>query len=251
MATWGQFVEDIMLEFGWNHDDAEKSKASVLYNVRLVAARLLQGHVQKNDTLGPGQRDSDAFMCTYVLDVQQDEGLHDRYYFDLPTTIFDMDKDGAIRYITYFLTEEEPGCPPEIQRIQFSRTTADRLYALQGSTYQRPSPKTPYFIRANSKVSPNPGNNRVYLFGVEELDQVEVGLFAGIPPMSDILPTDDIPLPDELLYILKRHVLDLGRWSLALPVERLRNDGRDFERGETPLNMPKMVSVNDPSLSSE
>lgn len=236
-----------MLELGENFDDAELSRGRVLYNVQLVAARLLQQHQAKIDDLGAGGRSSGAFLATYVLDVEEDADLNNRPYITLPITLFDLSNDGAIRYITYF-PDDEDACEPHLQSVQFTRTTPSALRALSGSVYQRPSPRSPYFYRASSYASDPPGMNRVYLVGVQGIEQVEIGLLSAIDPASTPSPSEEMNFPPELLYILKRHVLDLRNWAMTIPQERLRNDGRDTDVGGQSRPPGRLVSVNDPSV---
>jgi hypothetical protein len=52
-----------------------------------------------------------------------------------------------------------------------------------------------------------------------------------------------LDFPDELLIILKRQVLDLGRFTLMLPQERVNDGSDDGARKGVPTN--KLVSVNE------
>ena len=68
------------------------------------------------------------------------------------------------------------------------------------------------------------------------------------PPGVD--PDDPADIPADMVYLIKRHMLDMERWILLTPQQRLQNDGRDFKPGEQPLQPPQMVSVNDPTLTT-
>ena len=56
-------------------------------------------------------------------------------------------------------------------------------------------------------------------------------------------------LPSDMIYIAKKMMLDLGRWALLVPGQRLSNDGRDFApyKGPQPFQPPKEMSINDPA----
>ena len=53
----------------------------------------------------------------------------------------------------------------------------------------------------------------------------------------------ELDFPDETLIILKRQVLDLGRFTLMLPQERVNDGADDTVNKGVPTN--KLVSVNE------
>ena len=54
----------------------------------------------------------------------------------------------------------------------------------------------------------------------------------------------EFEFPEELILILKRQVLDLGRFALKMPEDR-NNDGVDDTNAKN-VSDQKLVSVNDP-----
>jgi hypothetical protein len=99
-----------------------------------------------------------------------------------------------------------------------------------------PSPTNPYFYRQG---------NYLYLLGTESVHvpRVELGLKSTFDPTDISLDIDQAcEFPVELLPVLKRQVLDLGRFILQVP-EDLMNDGAGMQSKELPSQ--KLISVNE------
>lgn len=161
-----------------------------------------------------------------------------RKYFDLPESIFDFNNDAAINYISYSVDPELPNNLPPLVNVTFTRATPMELENLYKNEYTKPNHKNPYFYRSG---------NRIYLIGLECVDvkSVEAGLNLCIPPIQKIDLNAPFDFPDELISVLKRQVLDMGRFALLIPKERV-NDGDDDVKGnQVPNN--KITSVNDVS----
>jgi hypothetical protein len=161
-----------------------------------------------------------------------------RKHIVLPTCIFDYDKDGGVEYISYYMDKDEPNCPPKFVNQTFTRTSPGDVQRLYMSEYEKPNGKNPYWYRAGQYI---------YLLGLECINPtaVEIGIYSTIKPITD--PDIDLdgpfPFPEELLIQLKRQVLDLGRFVLVIPEERV-NDGVDVDaQRNMPLN--KLTSVNE------
>jgi hypothetical protein len=105
------------------------------------------------------------------------------------------------------------------------------------STYEKPKPTNPFWIRVGQIV---------YLHGIECINpkKVEIGLYSTLKPITaeDFDLDAEFPFPEELLIQLKRQVLELGRFVLVIPEERI-NDGTDADQRPVPMN--KMTSVNE------
>ena len=233
-------VDDIVLDLRQNFDDKRIQEAQIAYWVIIVGNRLRSQHIQK--------RSSGAFLTTFaeipvvVSEIPGDNLVRYRKYFDLPECIYDFNNDDAIHYISYSVNEKLPNELPPLTQVKFSRTTPASLKSLYMHPYTKPSRKEPYFYRSGS---------RIYLLGVEcvDIDNVEVGLFLTIPPVTKINLDEVFDFPEELIFILKKQVLDMGRFALMMPQERV-NDGDDnTSPGEVPTN--KLTSVNDPINQSD
>jgi hypothetical protein len=75
--------------------------------------------------------------------------------------------------------------------------------------------------------------------------KIEVGVYSTIQPItSSSIDLDmQFPFPEELLIQLKRQVLDLGRFVMMIPEERV-NDGADNKLNQG-IPTAKIVSVNE------
>lgn len=229
-------VNDIGVDLRQIFDDRRISDAQIAYWTIIIGNNLLSKHIQK--------RSSGAFLTTFpevpvlVSDTTGPNLVRYRKYFDLPASIFDFNNDAAINYISYSVEPELPNERAPIMWVNFTRTTPGALKGLHKNPYTKPNVENPYFYRSK---------NRVYLIGVECIDitSVEIGLNLCIPPVTQIKLDDPFDFPEELISVLKRQVLDMGRFALLIPKERV-NDGDDDVKGnQVPNN--KITSVNDVS----
>jgi len=230
-------VDDLAKDFKQVYDDKQITKPQIAHWVIMIGNRLLSQHIAK--------RDSGAFLHIYgdvpiVVSATtiNPNILQGRKYFELPVNIFDYDKDGGIEYISFYMEDQQPNCPAPYTWVKFTRTTPSEIERLYFSKYEEPSPKNPYFFRA--------GNN-VYLLGIECVNpkKIEVGVYSTIQPItSSSIDLDmQFPFPEELLIQLKRQVLDLGRFVMMIPEERV-NDGADNKLNQG-IPTAKIVSVNE------
>lgn len=228
-------VDDIAVDLGQIVDDKKVQTSQIAFWVTLVGNRLKSQHI--------GKRDSGAFLSTFdnipVQSVSVSDNpneIKNRKFFILPKTIYDYDRDGGIEYISYCLDFDAPNCPPAFTNTTFNRTTPGKSRRLYFSEYEKPSPSNPYFYRVQ---------DHIYLLGIEcvEIDSIEIGIYASLDPLTDIDLDAPFEFPEELMIILKRQVLDLGRWALLMPKERLNDGNDDTDKGTIPTN--KLVSVNE------
>ena len=233
-------VNDLMVDLRQTFDDQRITEAQVAYWVTIIGNRLKAQHIEK--------RSSGAFLTTFaeipvqVSDITGDNLVRYRKYFDLPDCIFDFNNDKGIDYISYSVEEELPDMPAPLTQVNFSRTTPGSLKGIYANKYTSPDTKTPYFYRSGQ---------RVYLLGIEciDVDSVEVGLYLTLSPITEIDMDAVFEFPEELILVLKKHVLDMGRFALLMTKERV-NDGDDMSTpSEVPTN--KITSVNDPVNQSE
>jgi len=227
-------VDDIAQDLNQVSDDKDVAKSQIAFWVILLGNRLKSQHI--------GKRDSGAFLTTFdnvpviSVGVSSENEIKNRKFFILPKSIYDYDKDGGIEYISYCLDVDMPGCPPPFTNVQFGRTTPSKSRRLYFSEYEKPKPSNPYFYRVH---------DHIYLLGIECVDikKIEIGIYSTLDPITEIDLDAPFDFPEELLIILKRQVLDLGRWALMVPQERV-NDGDDTEKPKVvPQN--KLVSVNE------
>ena len=148
--------------------------------------------------------------------------------------IYDFDNDGGVDYITY--PPEWDKSLPLFSGVTFTRTTPAKAARLYFRKEEKPSPSNPYFYRQNKYI---------YLLGVEEINltRIEVGLKTSLAPAS--LTTDidaAFDFPQDLIPILKRQILDMGRFVMQIPTD-LINDGASFDSKQMPTQ--KLISVND------
>lgn len=235
-------VDDLETDFRQNFDDRNISKAKIAHWVIMVGNRLLSAHI--------GKRDSGAFLHIYgdipivtATTTINPNILKGRKYIELPASIFDYDKDGGVEYISYYMEDQQPNCPAPFTWVTFTRTSPSDLQRLYFTKYEKPDAKNPYWFRA--------GNN-IYLLGLECVNpkKVEIGIYSTIKPITadDINLDDDFPFPEELLIILKRQVLDLGRFVMMIPEDKV-NDGSDAGNGQ-PQPSQKITSVSELSEES-
>jgi hypothetical protein len=238
-TTLRVIVDDLMKDFKQQFDDKQLQKSQIAHWVIMIGNRLLSQHI--------GKRDSGAFLSIYAgvpIEVSatttNPNDIQGRKHIILPTSIFDYNKDGGVEYISYYNDKAEPGCPPPFTRQTFTRTTPSDVSRLYMSGFEKPDPKNPYWYRAG---------NYIYLLGIECINpkEIEIGIYSTIKPIND--PDTDLDkvfnFPEELIIQLKKQVLDLGRFVMVIPEERI-NDGIDSEQ-QKPIPMNKLTSVNEMS----
>lgn len=230
-------VDDIAVDLGQIIDDKKVQKSQVAFWVILIGNRLKSQHI--------GKRDSGAFLSTFdeipvqIKNVSKNPNeIKNRKFFFLPKTIYDYDKDGGIEYISYSIDCAPAGHPPAFTNVTFSRTTPGKSKRLYFSKYETPSPSNPYFYRVGDYI---------YLLGIEcvEIKNIEVGIYATLDPVTEIDLDAPFDFPEELMIILKRQVLDLGRWALLMPNERLNDGNDDVNNQQKSIPTNKLVSVNE------
>ena len=231
-ATLRMVIFDILKDFKQVYADADISPFSVMYWVLTFADRLRKQHVEKID--------SGAYTYRFNNVPVVVDPVTGRNYFELPSSIYDFDKDDGIDYVSY---------PPEMDlsmpmwgSVIFTRTTVGNAMTLYFRDEEMPKPSNPYYYRQNKYV---------YLLGVEQINltNVEIGLKTTLEPAS--LTTDiDQPFdfPQDLLPILKRQLLDIGRFVMQIPSD-LINDGAGFDAKQFPQQ--KISSVDDQNVPQQ
>lgn len=249
-TTYAQVVDDIMLAMGYTHDDSLRNKEAVLYNVKIARDKLVAQQLNKADVVGDYRRNSNL-VSTFIVPITHNDVADgvvtdfDASYFDLPTSIYSLNHDGGVSFVRYLRNEIPFGCPPAVAKDPFTGASLASIHTFYLAEYQKPKPQRPYFARAKALTSGGVHKDRVYLFGVsQDVKHLLVGLYA-TPDFTDIDPDAPIDLPEELLMPLKQMVIDLERWALMIPQERLKNDGRDFEPNQV-VRTERQMSLNNP-----
>lgn len=228
-------VDDVTTALKQTVDDREIQPTQVGMWIITLANRLLSQHIFK--------RDSGAFLSIWpqvpVIEpttTSSPDIVAGRKYIELPAAIFDFDRDGAIEYIAYE-SDGGPGCPPRFAKQRFERTTPTQDLWLNMNPYSKPSPRRPYYFR---------NNNYIGLLGIENINvkNVEVGIYSTIIPVDKIDLDAPFDFPEELMDVLRRQCLDLGRMILLTPSSTLNqgNDPVDDDVKTAPTQ--KIASVN-------
>lgn len=228
-------VDDIAEDLKQIIDDKTIESSQIAFWVILIGNRLKSQHI--------GKRDSGSFLSVYdevpvetkTISKLPNE-IKNRKFIRLPRTIYDYDRDGGIDYISYCLEEPQDGCPPPFTNVTFDRTTPSKSERLYFSKYEKPSPARPYFYVVHDYI---------YLLGIECVDikSLEIGIYSTLDPVTEIDLDAPFDFPDELLIILKRQVLDLGRFSLLMPEDRTNDGANRIAANAVPTN--KLTSVNE------
>lgn len=211
MTTYRFLANDLIEIFRQTNDDSEIGLVQVIFWVNVICNRLKMQHIKKQPT--------GTHLTTFNSVIVSNEPVTNKKYFDLPKSVYDLKHDKGIDYIAYD-TIAECCSGPAFVGVVFGRTTSNTAKRLYKNPYEKPSAKNPYFYRVGE---------RVYLLGLECVNspQLEIALYTSIDTAIDVCSLDDaIPLSDELISVLKYEVLNLGRFALIVPNERI-NEGAD------------------------
>ena len=227
MASLRFVANDILTSLKQMNDDAEITLMQCIYWILVYGDRLKSQHLAKID--------SGYFLHEFRDVPVLKESVTGRKYIKLPSGIYDYDLDQGINYISYNIDVDS--CKPTFTSIQFARTIPSKTRVLYFSDDEMPTPANPYFYRINGEY--------VYFLGIERVDvkYVDMGLFTtfnpAIPPDIDA----EWNFPQELIPILQRQVLDLGRFVMLIPQDRINDANQDFGSEKVPTN--KIISVNE------
>ena len=231
METLRTIWADIKRDLKQGKDDKEIPDRQGMYWTLVVADRLRMQHITK--------RSSGAYLTRFVLPVLADLVFTERRYVDLPKSIYDINLDAGVESLCYYKPVQGR---PEFALVTFFRTDPSTSRSRNMSHYQKAGLDHPYFWREGG---------RLYLDGVHNgLKNVEAHLYTTLPDVNDVKPDQPFDFPKELLYPLKRALLDMGRFVLALPGEHLINDGTNRPANQATGDPGKTVSVNDPLVNT-
>lgn len=224
-------VDEVRTTIKQTFDDKVVSRAQVSYWVIIVANQLLGQHNSK--------RISGAFLTPYVVPIKVAGNndtigiIKNRKYIELPSAIFDFNKDGGVEYMSYYDPDEK--CLPEYRIKTIQRTTPAELQWLEINKHTKPSPENCYFWRSGDIFT---------IVGIESvpIKEIEIGIYQTIDPLEKIDINAPFPFPQELMNQLKRQVTDLARFSFLFKGPDTANDGKDENASQ---GVPKIVSVNE------
>lgn len=232
--TYRYVIYDIERSLKKNFDDADITLNQILYWVMVVANKIRIQHEVIVKT--------DLFTSTYCpVEVKEDK--KGRKYIDLPTQIMDLPNSGGIVYISYnFDTANCAG--PSFAQTEFQPANIGEVKVLYMDEYTKPSAKNPYFYRVGDRID-GKDVNRVYLLGIECVDvtDVEIALKSTLDPKTLCDIDDEIPIPASLVQDLITEVLQLGRFVMMIPEERI-NIGDDVVQMQN-YRTPKVPDVQD------
>ncbi len=243
-------VDDALLAMGFNADDAIMHRAAGMANLAMIIDRIKRQRLEKELMSGQGSRGATDVMTTYIVPIEQETYLNGRNYFDLPSNVYDIRLNGGLEYVTY---GNRSNCDKALVGRRFTLASPGEMDMLDGAALQKPSPANPYYYRARLNNGTETFTDRVWLAGPgPTVESLEVGLYLTMGDIEDIDPLAEVDLPADMVYLVKRAMLDLGRWCLLIPQQRTKNDGRDFPVNQQPLQPPPGISVNDQlNLTSE
>jgi hypothetical protein len=225
--TYRYAIYDIEKSLKKNFDDADITLNQILYWVMVVANKIRASHNKNQKT--------DLFTSTYCpLEVKKDS--KGRKYIDLPVHVMDLPNNGGIVYVAYDI--DSCSCAtPAFAQTEFEPVNVGEVKHLYMDEYTKPSSKQPYFYRLGDKVN-GVSVNRLYLLGIEcvEVESLEVAVKSTLDPKSLCDLDEEIPIPNELMQDLITEVLQLGRFVMMIPEERvnLGEDGVQMQNYRTP-----------------
>ena len=223
--TLRDVVNDIHTVLKQKYDDQKITFTHTLYHVLIYANRLKAQHIEKRDT--------NQYVHVFNEVAVQKDSVTKRQYLDMPAQIFDFDRDGGINYITYSHDIDDKA----FTSVTFQRTRQSAAKVLYWNEDTHPAPDNPYFFMESGKI---------FLLGLEDIDSIrlEVGLYSAfdIESVTNDSLDENFDFPLELLPVLQRQVLDIGRFALLIP-EELSNDGTSGEQ-QAQAPTTKIIPVN-------
>ena len=240
MATPIRYVVyDIQTDLKQSFDNRLVGIPQILYWVTIIGNRLKYQHISKLLNKGswiPGKYlniFSGIPVQTSVVSVNPNI-VKDRKYIKVPATIMDLDYESGVEYITYDIGAS--GCcnEPPFTMVGFSPTTPGGAAMLYGDPYTKPSPQNPYFYRVHDYL---------YLLGIEcvNVSELEIGIYTYADPHLICDLDGEIDLPDHLIPVLKKEVLNLGVFALKIPQD-ITNDGSSIQKIPVTLRQGQQVN---------
>ena len=232
-------VYDIINDLKQSFDNRLIGLNQVLYWTTIVANRLKFQHIDK--LLKKGSWISGKYLNIFtnipiIIPVVNFNPniIAGRKYIKLPATVMDLEYENGVEYMTYDIGST--GCcnEPSFTMVTFSPTTPGGAANLYGDPYTKPCPRNPYFYRVHDYL---------YLLGIEciNVKDLEIGIYTYADPHLICDLNGEIDLPEHLIEVLKRTVIDMGVFALKIPTDRT-NDGTSMPKLAASLNQAKQVN---------
>jgi hypothetical protein len=225
--TYRYVVYDIEKTLKKNFDDADITLNQILYWVMVVANKIRLQHTLDTNT--------DMFTSTFCpVVIEEDE--KGRKYIDLPASIMSLQNNAGVVSMSYNV---DTNCcsGPAFAQTFFQPVNYGEVQRLYLDVYEKPSAKNPYFYRVGDKVN-GVDVNRLYLLGLECVDVIdlEIAVKTTLNPKELCSLDDELPVPDELIQPLIMEVLELGRFGMMIPEERVNvgDDESNLDNYRTP-----------------
>lgn len=229
--TYRQIIGSVMESLKKSGDDTDITPYHVAYWVQMFVNEVRAAYLEENEYTG-------GFLSTFdSVPVQVDS--KNRKYIDLPARVITLENEAGIDYITYDFKNNCCCGGDPLNYQQFSKTKPSELRSLYGDEYTKPKPDNPYFYPKGEKHN-GLSINRAYLVGIECVDvkNVEVGLYCRLDPTDVCDLNDEIPIPDQYTPEVFQSVLNMGRFMMMVPEERV-NEGEDLAGESFPSQIRK------------
>jgi len=214
-----------------NFDDGELTQEHILFWVLMNSNAMRAQSIEKGLDISSDVR---VFSSVPVL-IDTATG---RKYSELPASIMVLNKNRGVNYISYnYLMDDNR---PAFGSILFNMTTQTKARILYYNEDEKPSATQPYAYVVSLD---NQAIKRIYYLGIENINilAVEMGLLV-TTDLSNVDINGELDLPDHLIPILTRQILDLGRLALLLPAD-WKNDGANSLNQQS-IPTSKITSVN-------
>lgn len=246
MPTYADIALNVLTLAGYDHDDANRNLEGALFALEMAIDTVKRQRIEKEVNSGSGSRGVTDMACTYIVPIQTENYVNGRAYFKLPSDVYDIKLNGGIEYIAY---HDSSGCRENLIGKHFTLCTPSELDMLQNSPVQRPSERNPYYYRARINTGAGGCDDRVWLIGISpNISSVEILIYL-TSGLSDAQfdPNQEVNLPADMIGLVTKMMLDMERWAMMVPQERMKNDGRDWNVGQRPIQAPREVSINHPA----
>jgi len=225
-------VDELLISMQQVLKGSKVTPIQMAYWVTVTADRLKSQHLVKRRT--------SQFIETFAdipIQLAEDNSVKNaikgRKYAEVPQGFYNFDLDRGINYVAFY--NDDPDCRPEFAYQLMNRTSQVEAHHLYSNKHEMPSVKNAYWYVNGSIMT---------FLGLEEttVDTVEMGIFTTFASVGEIDIDGEFNFPQELMPILQKQVIDLGRFVMMIPKDRLNDGNNDPEPGAMPQQ--KITSVN-------
>ena len=241
-TTWTQAVDDVGKILKQNLDDAEVNPNAILFWLVTGASRLRRSRFQ-NQLKATGTIEGDYLAIFDEIPIQSinvagvNDKLKNQKYIEFPKKIVDLEFDAGLHLLTY--SDKDTNCKygPGYTRVKFHRTTPAKSWSYYNNPHEKPSELNPYYFRDN--------NGLLWLLGLEDSSVSKLQAFVYLNPtyieINDSNIDQPIGLPEDLISILRADVVNMGRFALMMPRDKV-NDGT-FNAGDANQGRSEPIQV--------